>query len=120
MRNRRGQILPLVLVVLSLIIAFVAIRTFLGDSDLVQARHLIWHNQGTYIAEGGLQLGLLAFERAEGSGPWIFDLGGNDVLVEEVVAEGYLIELRATAKVGDVTVVKSALLKPPLVPGGHP
>lgn len=120
MRDRRGQILPLVLVVLSLIIAFVAIRTFLGDSDLVQARHLIWHNQGTYVAEGGLELGLLAWERAEGSGPWIFDIGGNDVLVEELPTDGYVVELRATAKVGDVTVVKSVLVKPPLVPGGHP
>lgn len=119
MSRRRGIVLPLVLVTLTLAFALVFIRGIVGDSDFRRARTLVWHNQATFVAEGGLELALSA-RQAEDSTAWVFRIGGNDVSVVELDADGYIGELRATAKVGEVTVVRTLLLRPAGAPRGMP
>jgi hypothetical protein len=119
LRDRRGQALAMVLAAVVCALALLGVRMFLGESDFSRARHVLWHNEATYAAEGGLELALLA-RQSGNSDSWIFDVGGHDVAVVELDGGEYMSELRATAKVGDVTVVKSLFLRPLYPRSGHP
>ncbi|MBI4865704.1 MAG: hypothetical protein HY816_02015 [Candidatus Wallbacteria bacterium] len=118
--RRRGQAVALVLAMLAVLGGLLAVRSILGESDLRRARHAIHHNQATYAAEGGLQLALMARERPNAPDSWAFRVGDHDVLVVEHAADPYLCELRATVRIGDVTVTRSLYLQPPIHHGGHP
>lgn len=91
------------------LITIVFVETMVGDRELVQARHLIWHNEATYLAEAGLQLGLLALESGS-AGSLKFEVGGTPVTVEVAAPGASLAGLVATAKVGDVTVSRTVIV----------